>query len=258
MVSCIYEGEVRHRRLHPVRHAFRYRICMLYLDLSELDHVFDGTRLWTVNGRGIANFRRRDHLGDIDRPLDACVSDLVAERCGRRLAGPIRLLTHPAYWGYRFNPVSFYYCYSDDGATLQTIVAEVNNTPWNEQHCYVLDAPARDGARSVHRHRFAKAFHVSPFMGMGQQYDWRFGEPGDRLNVFMENFADGEKLFDAAMMMRRREISPTALRGLLVRYPLMSVRVIAAIYAQAARLWLKRMPFYPHPSTRTDLTGESL
>ncbi|HPF37609.1 MAG TPA: DUF1365 domain-containing protein [Phycisphaerae bacterium] len=246
MESRIYEGEVRHRRSRPVEHAFCYRVCMLYLDLAELDHVFEGTRLWSVEGRGVASFRRRDHLGAADRPLDECVRELVAERTGRRLTGPIRLLTHPAYWGYRFNPVSFYYCFDEAGA-LRTIVAEVNNTPWNEQHCYVLDALDRADESEAFRFRFAKRFHVSPFMGMNHEYDWRFSEPGERLNVAMVNLEAGERLFDASMTMRRRAISPAALRLLLVRFPLMSMRVITAIYWQAARLRLKRAPFFPHP-----------
>jgi DUF1365 family protein len=34
---------------------------------------------------------------------------------------------------------------------------------------------------------------------------------------------------------------------MLWRYPLMTVKVIAAIHAQALRLWIKGTPFYPHP-----------
>ncbi len=258
MESCIYEGEVRHRRYLPIEHAFRYRLSMLYLDLGELDCVFEGTRLWTVEGRGFASFRRRDHHGESGTSLDASIRRLVADRCGRSPEGPIRLLTQPAYMGFRFNPVSFYYCYARDGRQLQTIVAEINNTPWNEQHCYVMDRDQRVADDPHHRHRFAKAFHVSPFMPMTHNYDWRFTSPGDRLNVFMENFDLGTKFFDASMTMQRRDITPASLRRLLVRYPLMTFRIVAAIYAQAARLWLKRAPFFPHPTTTTKMTGESI
>ncbi|UCD00336.1 MAG: DUF1365 family protein, partial [Phycisphaerales bacterium] len=33
MLSCIYEGHVRHRRLSPTEHRFRYGLYFLYLDL---------------------------------------------------------------------------------------------------------------------------------------------------------------------------------------------------------------------------------
>ena len=37
MNSCLYEGVLRHRRLQPKAHHFRYRIFMAWLDLDELD-----------------------------------------------------------------------------------------------------------------------------------------------------------------------------------------------------------------------------
>jgi DUF1365 family protein len=245
--SCLYEGWVRHRRYAPVKNAFRYSMYMLYLDLDELDEVFRGRWLWSTRRPAPAWLRRRDHLGDPDVPLTMAVRDLVESRTGRRPAGPIRLLTHPRYFGYVMNPVSFYYCFDADGENVETIVAEVHNTPWGEMHAYVLDAAGR-GRRK--RFRFDKAFHVSPFMGMDQQYDWRFVDPGERLPVHMENWQDGQLLLDATMALKRRPITGGRLVWMLVRYPFMTGKVIAAIYFQALRLWLKRCPFHPHPKHR--------
>jgi DUF1365 family protein len=245
--SCIYEGWVRHRRHAPVKNAFRYSMYMLYLDLDELDEVFRGRWLWSVRRPAMAWFRRRDHLGDPDVPLNEAVRDLVESRTGRRPDGPIRLLTHPRYFGYVMNPVSFYYCFDADGKRVDTIVAEVHNTPWGEMHTYVLDAAGHERRK---RFRFDKTFHVSPFMGMDQQYDWRFVDPGERLPVHMENWEDGQLLLDATMALKRRPITGGRLARMLVRYPFMTGKVIAAIYFQALRLWLKRCPFYPHPKHR--------
>jgi DUF1365 family protein len=169
-----------------------------------------------------------------------------------RPAGPIRLLTHPRYFGYGFNPVSFYYCYEADGETLAAIVAEINNTPWGEQHCYVLPARASHGtADHKLRFQFGKDFHVSPFLPMDMDYDWRFAPPGDRLLVHMENWQDGEALFDATMTLERAPITAGSLAACLATYPLMTGKVAFAIYWQALRLWLKRTPFFTHP----DKTG---
>ena len=141
--SCLYEGTMRHRRFRPVPHAFGYRLFMVYLDLDELDEVFAGRWLWSTTRCALARFRREDHLGVPTVPLPDAVRALVKERLGFRPTGPVRLLTHLRYFGFVMNPVSFYYCFAADGKQLEAIVAEVNNTPWGERHCYVMDARQR-------------------------------------------------------------------------------------------------------------------
>ena len=136
--SCIYEGRVRHRRFAPVAHVFEYRLFMMYLDLAELPNVFDGHWLWSSERPNVAYFRRADHLGAPQHPLADCVRQLVKDQSGRYPDGPIRLLTHLRYGGYGFNPVSFYYCFDQADRCVETVIGEVNNTPWGEQHCYVL------------------------------------------------------------------------------------------------------------------------
>jgi len=249
MHSCLYVGQLRHRRHAPVVHAFQYRLFMLYLDLDELQTVFRGRWLWSARRPALAWFRRADHLGDPQQPLAESVRDLVQAHTGARPRGPIRLLTHLRYFGYGFNPVSFFYCFDAGGARVETIVAEVNNTPWGERHCYVLgaDTGARTGA-GTHRYRLAKRFHVSPFMPLSMNYDWRFATPGRHLAVHMINERDGQRVFDATLALRRRPVGAATLAGVLAAHPLMTVRVIVAIYWQALRLWIKRCPIYSHPA----------
>ncbi|MFO0582824.1 MAG: DUF1365 domain-containing protein [Anaeromyxobacter sp.] len=259
LASCLYEGTVEHRRRAPTEHALRYRVFMVMLDLGELDRVFAGRWLWSVGRPNLASWRREDHLGDPARPLDEAVRDVVEQGLGRRPAGPVRLLTHLRYFGYGFNPVSFYYCFDADGA-LDAIVGEVNNTPWNERHPYVLDCRSLDSGpadagptlgmngRRSYRFEFPKAFHVSPFMGMAQTYDWRFSAPGDRLAVHMENLEGGRSIFDATLSLERRPMTGLALASVLLRFPAMTAKVIAAIYWNALLLWWKRTPYIPHPN----------
>ena len=252
MNSSVYEGAVRHRRFSPIPHDFRYRMFLLYLDLDELPNVFEGRWLWSARRFAPARFRRSDYLGDPAVPLSDAVRDLVAARTGRRPEGPIRLLTHLRYWGYVQNPVSFYYCFDASGTTLDAVVAEITNTPWNERHAYVVRATP---AGRAHRARFPKAFHVSPFMPMDQQYRWRFSTPGERLHVRMANHRDGARVFEATLALRRAPLTGPVLARCLARHPWMTASVGAGIYWQALRLWWRGAPFHAHPAPRSDASN---
>jgi DUF1365 family protein len=248
--AALYRGWLRHRRHHPVAHGFRQSLYLVWLDLDRLDEDFRGLWLWSHRRPALMTFRRRDHLGAAGEPLGEAVRAHVQATVGHRPEGPIRLLTHLACLGYRFNPVSIYYCYDRQGQVLEAIVAEITNTPWGERFAYAFDCRDAPGGRL--RFRFAKRFHVSPFMPMDIDYDWRFGLPGERLWVQMLNMRAGVRLFDATLVLERLPWNGPARREVLLRHPLMSAEVIAGIYWQAARLWLKRTPFFEHPRSRRE------
>ena len=232
MKSCIYEGQVRHGRRKPVEHAFRYRVFMMYLDLDELEDVFRGRWFWSTRRRALARFRRSDHLGDPSGSLKEAVLDLVERETDSRPEGPVRLLTNLSYFGFCFNPVSFYYCFAGDGETLETIVAEVNNTPWGERDTYVLPLEP-----------------LPPPLPADQNVTFVLKGTGDL-------YIDGERVFTASLKLRRRAITTRSLARVLLVYPFMTFKVLGGIYWQAMRLWWKRTPFYGHPARRKPMVTQ--
>jgi uncharacterized protein len=255
MKSALYSGWIQHRRFGPAKNSFRYRIFMSYVDLAELPGLFARRWFWSARRPALAWFRREDFLGPAHVPLDTAVRDLVASHTGVRPPGPIRLLTHLRYLGYSFNPVSFYYVFDAADTRVETIVAEITNTPWKERHAYVLPVTASHSASRAWRFSFAKEFHVSPFLPMDMRYEWSFGEPARGLHVHMENWRDGKASFDATLNLRRQEITSGSLARALIRFPLITVQVSALIYWQALKLLWKRTPFHTHPDKReTELT----
>jgi uncharacterized protein len=247
--SCLYQGYVQHRRLSPAEHIFRYGLYMMYLDLEELPVLLEGQYGLHQARFSPASFCRSDHLGDPCIPLADAVRGLVEDRTGWRSVGPIRLLTLLRNWGHYFSPLNLYYCFDQAGQKVEAIVAEVTNTPWHERHWYVLWHGNRIGEPSQLRFRHPKGFHVSPFMNLDMIYEWHLHQPGDQLGVAMVNSRGDERLFDVSLVLKRRELSRWSVLRTLASHPWMTGRVIQAIYWQAFRLWWKKCPYYPHPSS---------
>ena len=229
---------------------------MAYVDLDEIDQVFQGRWFWSSHSPNLAWFRRQDYLGGDSGSIAEQVREVVLAAGGPEPKGSIRLLTHLRYFGYCFNPVSFYYCFHPDGKQIQTIVAEITNTPWNERKTYVLIPENDERLANMHRYCFAKTFHVSPFMPMDLLYDWRFSEPEEKLNVHMRLEQEDTKVFDASLNMTRYPMNGYHLARALLMFIPMSIKVIAGIYYEAMKLKLKGLPVYDHPDTTKPEDGD--
>lgn len=258
--SAIYKGWVNHQRTKPHPHGFKYKVFMMYLDLDELAGIFNGFKYWSSETKNLAwfnfaRFNRADYYGDPEKPLKEEISRLVQQKTGHAPRGKICLLTNMRYFGHCFNPVSFYYCFEADGTSLQAIVSHITNTPWGEKFAYVHDFNAEKitkntSSGALHVFKFNKNFHVSPFMPMDINYDWAFKvdeiSSPNQLFIHMKNLQKGQPIFTATMALERYEISEKALNRLLISHPLMTLKVVAAIYWNALLLWLKRIPFHTH------------
>lgn len=252
MNSAIYKGWVEHQRHSPKPHGFRYRVFMMYLDLDELPNLFNKSRFWSLKKSNIAYFKRADYYGNPAKSLKIEISDLITAVTDHSPRGPIRMLTNMRYFGHCFNPVTFYYCFERDGKTLQAIVTHITNTPWGEDYAYVHDFSSEKVVKKTRNgeitaFKLHKDFHVSPFMPMDIEYDWAFKLAEKQLLVHMKTLQNSQMIFYATLALQRTEITETALNWLLIQYPLMTVKVVAAIYWNALKLWAKRIPFYSHP-----------
>ncbi len=245
--SAIYQGTIRHRRFTPKQHEFSYKIFMVYLDLHELDEVFSQSRWWSKDRVNVARFKRTDFFDEnSDKPLYESVADLVEKHNGERPCGPIRMLANLRYFGFIINPITCYYCFDKTGEKLQTVVAEVTNTPWRQRCHYILnvDKPESDKQRFT----FSKAMHVSPFQPMELDYHWIGKTPSHDLFVHIDVTNKHQSVFDATMTLKHQPMTATMMNKVLLRYPWMTLKVFASIYWQAVKLMFKRIPFYSNPN----------
>jgi uncharacterized protein len=247
--SAIYQGFVSHRRIRPARHAFRYRVFSLLLDLDEIDALAARSRLFRRNRPGILSFHDKDHGDGGD--LRAWAHAQLA-RHGLVAQGPLRLLCYPRLFGYVFNPLSVWFCHDRDGA-LAAMIYEVHNT-FGERHAYVLSAQGAAG--ETQQQECAKAFYVSPFLSMDCRYSFRIRPPGEDVLIAIDECEAGSPVLNAVFAGKRRPLTDAQLALAILRHPLMTLKVAAAIRFEALRLWLKRVPRHAHLGPPAKLEGQ--
>lgn len=229
----LYHGVVAHRRLRPVGHRFAYRVFAMLFDIDRIDELARGARWFSRNRFNLFSFHDRDHAFEDGAAVSASVRTLLRAH-GYRGDGRIELLCYPRLLGYVFNPLSVFYC-RDAGGSLEAVLYEVRNT-FGGRHSYLM--PVEDGARVI-RQSAAKAFHVSPFMDMGQTYDFRLATPGETISVHIHQTDLEGPIFNASFAGRAEGVDDSALLRAFFRYPLMTLKVIAAIHFEAGRLFMK-------------------
>ena len=235
-----------HGRVGDTPNAFTYSIDYVLTDAEAEDA---GPAGFGRNRGGLMSLHDSDHGGPPKDGRGAAWVREVLEAHGLPAPERIELLAQPRVLGHVFNPVSFYYCFDESGTRLQAVVSEITNTPWLERHSYVTDQRPDPSADSLTHQRFEKSFHVSPFFKMDHTYDWGFSEPTESLSVWMQNFSEGRKVFEARLSGERLEWNRKNMTRVLLRNPCVTLAGWLGIYWQAAKLRLKGIPYIPHPDT---------
>lgn len=243
--SALYAGTVMHDRSFPRRHRFTYGVWYLLADLDELPALDRRIRGFGFNRAAPVSFHEADHGLRDGSPLRPWIERRLAEAGLDLEGGPVRVLTFPRVFGYVFNPLSVWFCHGP-GEDLRAILYEVSNT-FGQSHDYLV--PVRPGevtanaqARAL-RTVFDKRLYVSPFIPMAATYDFTTRVPDERISVVVRETAAGGRVLVATLGASRRPLSGRSLAGLLVRYPLVTLKVMAGIHRQALTLWRKGAPF---------------
>lgn len=248
MENSIYEGFISHRRFLPKLHQFTYKIFMFCFDIDNIPGAFKDTRWFSLERFNWFSFKRKNHLGPVTEPLSQSVRDYIHAKTGKTVTGKIYLLTHLATMGYCFNPISLYMVLKPDSDELDMLLTEVTNTPWAERHVYVLDSPAAI-KKNIYQYIFNKSLHVSPFMEMNHEYHLNFKIDQNQLILHMDSYQNREHIFDASLSLTSQSLNKTNVHKIMRRYPFITYKVTAAIYWEALKLFIKRVPFYAHPKS---------
>lgn len=247
MQSSLYAGQVMHHRFAPKRHRFIYRVVSALLDLDEMECRNFKMRLFSVDRINLFSWHSKDHGDGTGRPLSQQIRRLLAESDLHAYQAQIKLLCYPRILGFVFNPLSVYYCYDEHGK-LGVILYEVSNT-FGERHTYMI--PVHEGEKII-RQRATKAFYVSPFMPMQADYQFRMQPPAERVAVCIRQSLNQHSLLHATFTGERRELNDKALLSVFLKYPLMTLKVIAGIHWEALQLWRKGVKIQPRVTDKNN------
>ena len=232
--SCIYTGQVIHKRFKPKEHFFKYKVFSLLLDLSELSLLDKELKIFSYNKFNILSFYDIDHGPRDGTSLISWVKENLNNNNINSKEIKIKLLCYPRVWGYIFNPLSIFFVY-DKNSNLISILYEVKNT-FGEQHTYVFKI---DKDNQFLEHSCKKKFHVSPFIEMNCLYYFKILKPTDKLSVVINQNDDGGKLLFASQDGLKNELNNKNLMISYISNPLMSFKIIGAIHFEAFKLWIK-------------------
>lgn len=263
--SHIYRGEITHRRFSPKAHSFSYKLYMLALDVDEMQAKHKTKGIFGYAWFNLLRFEQKDYLRGEPECLKQRIKNKISFLSGCADISRISMLVQVRCLGLYFSPANFYFCYDKQDNCTQVLV-EVSNTPWNERHYYLVPLLSSDNHQQHSKsHVTDKNFQVSPFMDLNMAYLWRIKPPmaeSSTLLIHIENHQknddlhDGSeakaqrKIFDVTMNLKKRALTRTSLWQLWCNLPVMTLKIVLAIYWQALKLLFKGIPFIGYQKSK--------
>ncbi len=242
--QAVARGKVWHQRLVPFRHGFHYPLWLVWCDLSEVDAMLARHPCWGRRWRPVV-FRDSDFVDE----RSVSLNDKVREKAGALgldwQEGRVVMLGQWRTLGTLFNPLVLYLHFSADSDQPDSMLAEVQNTPWRERHFYPLKLQKKEQGGWEVNH--PKAFHVSPFLPMELDYHWHLHVALPGLRLVLEDRKEDQAVFVAGLQLNLLEADRRNMGAVIFRFGAQGAATLRAIYWQAFRLWRKGARFHAHP-----------
>lgn len=237
--SCLYLGEVVHRRMAPVRHELRYHVYNMFVDVDDLAAIGKRLRLFSYNRFNLFSVDDRNHGPGDGTPVAEHAWRIAREARTERPVRRIFMFCYPRVLGYVFNPLTTYYGYDAEGE-LALMIYEVNNT-FGERHSYAIPVTGKL------QQSCEKEFYVSPFNKVEGSYHFNIQPPGEKLKLAITLTTGAGACLTAWFSGSRETLSDRNLWRSFIGLPLLPLRVIGGIHWEAARLWFKGLRINKRP-----------
>ncbi|MCB1422461.1 MAG: DUF1365 domain-containing protein [Nitratireductor sp.] len=231
---AIMQGSVVHQRIQPVRHRLEYGVFSILTDLEEIDGL-KKRRLFGTNRFNLLSFHARDMADGESTDLAGYVRRKVHAETGISGISHVWLLTFPRVLGHVFNPLSIYFCLNSNHAVVAAVF-EVSNT-FGDRTSYVC--AVNDGRVES----ASKRMLVSPFNKTMGRYRFSLHVSDDELTVGVALYENGHAILRTHQKLKALPFTDAQILKSTARYPFMTLKVVAAIHFEAARLWLKGLRF---------------
>jgi len=239
LASCLYHGEVVHRRLSPVRHELRYKVYNLFIDVDEITKFSKLLKLISYNRFNLFALNDRNFGAGDGTSIRDYAWSLVNRSSASGRIKRIFMFCYPSVLGRVFNPLTTYYCF-DENEQLCLMIYEVSNT-FGERHSYVVPVD------ETNQQSCEKRFYVSPFNKVEGYYDFTIELPADVLKLSIRLTDSNGPCLNAWFSGNKQELTDRALLRSFFSLPLLPLKIIGGIHWEALKLWIKGMRLQQRP-----------